>query len=97
MSESWHVYVLVSPARRTYVGITLDPEKRLDEHNGVRPGGAKATRAGRPWKLAALYGPYESRGRAQQVEHAVKKRRGPARLDLPDEPRVLIRSRRRAS
>ena len=77
----WQVYVLVSERLgRTYVGITTDADRRLAQHNGERAGGARATRAGRPWRLGALHGPYESRGQAQRVESALKKVRGRRRL-----------------
>jgi putative endonuclease len=77
----WSVYVLISAhSRRTYVGITTDLERRLAQHNGERRGGARSTRAGRPWRLAAKYGPFADRGEAQRVEYAVKHLRGPARL-----------------
>lgn len=78
---AWHLYVLHNAARsRTYVGITLDLERRLQQHNGELPGGASATRAGRPWVLAATYGPYPDRATASRAERALKARRGPARL-----------------
>ncbi|MCB9627941.1 MAG: GIY-YIG nuclease family protein [Sandaracinaceae bacterium] len=77
----WYVYVLQSAAAaRTYVGITTDPDRRLAQHNGLRAGGARSTRAGRPWTRAALHGPYPTRGEALRVERALKKRRGEARL-----------------
>lgn len=79
--RSWWVYVLVSKRTgRTYTGITLDSDRRLSQHNGLLKGGAKATRAGRPWSLGAVYGPYRSRGDAQRAESAVKKLRGQKRL-----------------
>lgn len=75
------MYVLLSAdGKRTYVGLTTDPDRRLAQHNGDRPGGARATRAGRPWSRAALFGPYEGRGTATRVERAVKRRRGRARI-----------------
>ena len=77
----WTVYVLTSlthPA--TYVGIALDVEKRLRQHNGELPGGARFTRAGRPWAVAARYGPYSSRGEAQRAEYQLKQVRGAKRL-----------------
>ena len=43
----WTVYLLAA-AKRTYVGITTDLRRRLDQHNGERRGGARSTRAGRP-------------------------------------------------
>ena len=78
---TWFVYTLVSESStQTYVGITTDLERRLEQHNGDAPGGARTTLRGRPWVVGATYGPYESRAEAQRVEHAVKKRRGRARL-----------------
>lgn len=83
MSSFWYVYVLASGAlRRTYVGVALDPARRLAQHNGLRPGGAKSTRAGRPWQLAALYGPYACRGDAQRAERLVKALPATERLGL---------------
>ncbi|HMB71188.1 MAG TPA: GIY-YIG nuclease family protein [bacterium] len=80
---SWWVYVLVSRGgRRTYVGVSTDTERRLAQHNGSVAGGAKSTRAGRPWKVGALYGPYPDRGAAQSAEQAVRRYRGRARLGL---------------
>ena len=77
----WSVYVLVSASgARTYVGVTTDPERRLREHNGELPGGARSTRAGRPWRVARLVGPFADRAAAQSAEHALKKKRGQARL-----------------
>ncbi len=82
ISESWYVYVLVSETTgRTYVGIALDPEKRLLEHNGEAKGGAKATRGWRPWKLGRVLGPFSSRSTACQVEYKLKKKKGKERLN----------------
>ncbi|MCB9526147.1 MAG: GIY-YIG nuclease family protein [Myxococcales bacterium] len=76
----WWLYVLLADSGRTYVGITLDLARRLAEHNGERPGGARATRAHRPWRVGATYGPFPDRSQASRAEHALKKRRGAARL-----------------
>lgn len=82
---AWSVYVLASErSDATYVGVTTDVERRLAQHNGARPGGAKSTRAGRPWRVARLWGPYDTRGAAQRVEHRLKRRRGRDRLDDAD-------------
>jgi putative endonuclease len=81
---NWWVYVLQSRGgQRTYVGVTTDTERRLAEHNGERPGGARSTRAGRPWTVAALYGPYPDRSEALRAEYDVRQRRGRARLGDP--------------
>ncbi|MEL6344777.1 MAG: GIY-YIG nuclease family protein [Myxococcota bacterium] len=78
---AWTVYVLRSTQlNRTYVGITVDIERRLAQHNGDLRGGARATRAGRPWEVAACFGPYPSKSQALRVERQIKRRRGAARL-----------------
>ena len=78
---TWSVYVLLShDGSRTYCGITTDTARRLEQHNGLLPGGAKATSAWRPWSLGKVYGPFETRGQALRVERAIKRLRGRARL-----------------
>ncbi len=82
----WFVYVLVSQtSERTYVGVTNDLRRRLDQHNGHAPGGAKSTRAGRPWRLGCTHGPFETKGEALQAEFRLKKVRGLARLRVATE------------
>ena len=78
---AWHLYVLVSAFEtETYVGITTDVERRLDQHNGELPGGARTTTRGRPWTVGATFGPYATRGAAQSAEWDVKQLRGTERL-----------------
>ncbi len=44
-------YVLHSPSTDDfYVGVTTDPDRRLEEHNGKGKRGARRTRKGRPWE-----------------------------------------------
>jgi putative endonuclease len=84
--DDWYVYVLVSgDETRTYVGIARDPEIRLLAHNGERPGGAKATRPGRPWSIGRTLGPYGGRAEAQKAEWQLKQRRGLDRLHSAEE------------
>lgn len=81
-SENWYVYVLVSESSgRTYVGSTNDPVRRIAQHNGLKPGGAKNTLAHRPWKIGAIYGTYANRSEAFKAEKQLKKsKRGQNRL-----------------
>lgn len=51
MSGRWVVYVLRCRDGTYYTGITTDFSRRLREHNGQRPGGARYTRARRPVAL----------------------------------------------
>ena len=72
-----YVYVLAarnkSGGLTTYVGWTLDLDRRLDEHNGTGKRGAKSTR-GRAWVL--LYAEkHKSKRRAMAREYALKKDR----------------------
>lgn len=77
----WFVYVLVSmTTQRTYVGVTNDLRRRLDQHNGMMPGGAKSTRQARPWRIGCTHGPFETKSEALSVEFRLKKFRGLDRL-----------------
>lgn len=79
----WFVYVLASQAiTATYVGISIDVERRLLQHNGEQRGGARSTRRGRPWQIRAVSGPMASRGAALQLEHRVKAAPGSERSML---------------
>lgn len=74
-STGWWVYVLVSrSSASTYVGTSNDAERRLRQHNGLERGGARRTRAGRPWLCARLHGPFPDRGSAQSAEARLKRR-----------------------
>lgn len=76
------VYVLLSvDEQRTYVGITTDVDRRLRQHNGELAGGAKSTRARRPWRVGRRYGPYAGRAEASRAEAALKRLRGRSRLE----------------
>ena len=80
---AWVVYVLLSAdGRRTYVGITNDLPRRLSQHNGEVPGGAKSTRAGRPWSVGRSHGPFVARGDALRLEADIKRRTGAKRLEI---------------
>lgn len=77
---NWHVYIIESVSR-LYTGISTDPQQRLAAHNGERPGGAKATRAGRPWKLVHTE-PFETKSAALRREAAIKKLKRAEKLVL---------------
>lgn len=67
-------------ASLTYVGATLDPLRRLRQHQGEIAGGAKATSRNRPWKLMAIFGPFTGASDAMKAEYCLKKtKRGVAR------------------
>ncbi|CAI5994309.1 unnamed protein product [Closterium sp. NIES-64] len=46
----------------------MDAERRLKQHNGEVVGGAKSTRAGRPWALVSVVSGFRTRSEAFQFE-----------------------------
>ena len=76
MSRDYNVYCLVSvhDSARTYVGCTNNLKRRLRQHNGEIVGGARFTRAHRPWKHAWIVSGLQRRD-ALQLEWAVKHKR----------------------
>ncbi|KAL2329311.1 hypothetical protein Fmac_022738 [Flemingia macrophylla] len=65
-SESWCVYLILSTNHpiKTYVGVTNNFPRRLKQHNGELKGGAKASRAGRPWICACIVCGFTDRSEA---------------------------------
>ena len=62
-------YLLVSScSKRTYIGATVDLHRRLKQHNGIYKGGAQATKAHRPWKLALCVDGFETWNEALSFE-----------------------------
>lgn len=49
--SQWYVYLLECADGSLYCGSTVDPERRVQEHNGELPNGAKYTKVRRPVKL----------------------------------------------
>ena len=69
----YFVYLLKSEiSNRTYVGYTVDINKRLRKHNGELKGGAKRTRKGRPWKLVLYVTGFEFERTALQYEFCIQ-------------------------
>ena len=64
----WFCYLLLSDDRKkTYVGATNNPNRRLRQHNGEIAGGAVATH-GRSWKRIALVGGFDDDRSALRFE-----------------------------
>jgi predicted GIY-YIG superfamily endonuclease len=75
LSQNWWVY-LISDGKKTYVGITKDPRRRIREHNGEGSiAGAKSTKgtAGK-WFFVCLLTGFSGRGEASRWENIIKKR-----------------------
>ena len=57
---TWYVYCLVSADQKaTYVGATVDPDRRLRQHNQELVGGARATKRKEGWTFFCYCGPFE--------------------------------------
>ena len=53
--------------KKTYVGATVNPDRRLRQHNGEICGGARATK-GRQWRRAFLIGGFSEEREALRFE-----------------------------
>ena len=71
LEPQWCVYLLACADGTFYCGVTTDTERRLAQHNGLLPGGARYTRTRRPVRLLASMA-CESRSAAQSMEWRVK-------------------------
>ncbi len=71
-----HVYLLrsLSNPRRTYVGLSDNPDRRLTEHNA---GQSPYTAAARPWELIVTIG-FQDERRATTFERYLKSGSGHA-------------------
>lgn len=64
--------LLSNTSRLTYIGSTCDVERRINQHNGLIRGGAKATRRDRPWNIVYVVDGLNSRSEAQKLECTLK-------------------------
>jgi predicted GIY-YIG superfamily endonuclease len=46
---------------RTYIGFTVDPSRRLRQHNGEIGSGARKTQKGRPWRMLCFVGGFPNK------------------------------------
>ncbi|MFT4302453.1 MAG: GIY-YIG nuclease family protein [Desulfovibrio sp.] len=69
--DCWLVYLLECADGTLYCGITRDIERRLAQHNGILPGGARYTRGRRPVHLLANRS-CSCKSDALRLEYAVK-------------------------
>lgn len=85
-NKIWSVYLL-SNKKRTYIGCTTDPARRLRQHNREIVGGSRSTRSGAPnWKLVLHVEGFANRAEAMRWE-AIAKRRA---RGIHDRMRALI-------
>ncbi len=71
MSDRWFIYILECADHTLYTGITLDVEKRLEEHNTNNIKAAKYVRVRRPAKIV-YQEVTDSRSKALKREYEIK-------------------------
>jgi predicted GIY-YIG superfamily endonuclease len=64
------VYLLEDAKGRTYVGATVNLTRRLRQHNQDVSGGARQTKRGGPWHVAACISGFEHWTHALKFEYA---------------------------
>ena len=70
-SAAWLVYLLECADGSLYCGVTNNMDRRLGQHNGQIPGGARYTRGRRPVRLVASR-TCGGKSEALRLEKAVK-------------------------
>ena len=70
--DRWQVYLVECADGTFYCGVTNDVQRRIEQHNGLRRGGAKYTRIRRPVRLLATLKCVDKQT-AFRTEYAVKK------------------------
>ena len=68
----YYVYILRCEGDSLYTGITTDPARRLRQHRGELPGGAKFTAGKRPLRYAAMW-EVSDRSTASRLEAKIKR------------------------
>lgn len=70
--KAWYCYFLYSSEGQTYIGATIDPDRRLRQHNGELSGGARATcirvAQGQTWKRMCYVQGFPDKTSALQFE-----------------------------
>lgn len=70
-TKRFYVYWLQAESR-VYIGATVDPAKRLRQHNGEIAGGASRTRNRGPWRFQCVISGFRTWKEALQYEWAFK-------------------------
>ena len=73
ITQRWFLYLIWSKScKRTYLGISTDPQRRLRQHNQELVGGARSTRIATDWEHQLIIGAFLSKSSACRWERIVK-------------------------
>lgn len=72
MSDASYFVYLIQSKTRFYIGATVDPTKRLRQHNGEIAGGARRTHNRGPWHYECVISGFRTWKEALQYEWAAK-------------------------
>lgn len=70
--SSWYIYIIENRLGQFYTGITCDPKRRIAQHRGERPGGAKALKGKSPLVFRAVF-EVADKQLAMKLEYRVKR------------------------
>ncbi|MCU7555608.1 GIY-YIG nuclease family protein [Alteromonas sp. ASW11-19] len=70
--SSWYIYIIENRLGQFYTGITCDPKRRIAQHRGEKPGGAKALKGKSPLIYRAVFEVTDKRA-AMKLEYQVKR------------------------
>lgn len=68
----WYLYLIENKLGQLYTGITTDPARRIAQHRGEKPGGAKALKGKSPLAFRAIF-ELNSKSDAAKLECHIKK------------------------
>lgn len=80
MDKNWFVYIIECSDKSLYTGITVDLERRINEHNSSSKG-AKYTRSRRPVHMV-YFEMHENRSKATKREIEIKNLSKKEKLNL---------------
>lgn len=83
-SKSYVCYMIQSTStKRTYIGMTNDPDLRIRRHRGERSGGAKATRGCTDWVYRRIVTGFKTKSMAMRFEWLWKHESWSKRIQHP--------------
>lgn len=80
-SSRWYIYIIENRLGQFYTGITCDPIRRIAQHRGEKPGGAKALKGKSPLFFRGVF-EVANKSLALKAEYKVKQLSRSQKQDL---------------